>query len=123
MKLYIQLEENDEIKTASVTALIRAISEWLPESGCNAEQMAAAEQQEQSEDDGILPQVGLYLQVKRRAELKVPLNFLYTQAKKHKVEFVVGIVDEKTGEQEDVCFFGYEEGKPDAFEISNYLGL
>ncbi len=136
MKLYIQLEHDDETKAATVTGLNSAIEAWLPEAGTKATQILApnmdaieADAEEGIEEDleeyleETVADVGLYIEVKRRAELKTPLNFLYTLAKKHKVEFVVGIIDDKTGEQEDVCFFGHEEGKPDAFEISNYLGL
>ena len=52
-----------------------------------------------------------------------PLKKLYAIATKQKIEFVVGIVDDKTGESEEVCYFGKQEGMPDVFEIANYLGL
>lgn len=70
-----------------------------------------------------LPPLGIHLAVKRKAALKAPLNFFYTLAKQHKQEFVLGILDKGTGATEEVCYFGFEEGKPDAFEVSNYIGL
>jgi len=54
-------------------------------------------------------------------KLKEPLNTLNDLAKKHKCDFSVGIIDE--GKRTDVCFFGFEEGRPDMFEIANYLSL
>ena len=70
-----------------------------------------------------LPPLGIHLAVKRKAELKAPLNFFYTLARQHKQEFVLGILDKDTGATEEVYYFGFEEGKPDAFEVSNYIGL
>ena len=42
-------------------------------------------------------------------------------AKAYKCDFVVGYVEQS--EREDVCFFGHEEGRADAFEVACYLGL
>ena len=63
------------------------------------------------------------LKVKNKFKLKDPLNFLYTLAKTHKCEFVIAMACQETGEIQDVCYFGYEEGRPDLFEIANYLSL
>jgi hypothetical protein len=69
------------------------------------------------------PKLGLRLQIKSKFKLKDPLNFLHQLAKTHKCEFAVAIYDTKTDSTEDVCYFGYEEGQPDLFEIANYLDL
>lgn len=66
-------------------------------------------------------ELGVELSVKNNSKLKDPLNALYKIAQKHQCEFVVGQIDD--GEYADVCYFGYEEGRPDYFEIGNYLGL
>lgn len=68
-------------------------------------------------------QLGLSLNIKSKFKLKDPLNFLHDMAKQHKCEFVIAIISEDSGETEDVCYFGYEEGKPDLFEVASYLGL
>lgn len=67
--------------------------------------------------------LGLSLKLKSKFKLKEPLNFLYEIAARYKCEFVVAELDDKTGEAEPVCYFGYEEGRPDLFEMANYLGL
>lgn len=64
--------------------------------------------------------LGVLLQPKEPKHLIAPLNALYALAKTLNCEFVVGVVN--GGDYEDVCFFGKEEGKPDAFEIASYLG-
>lgn len=79
----------------------------------------------ESSDESLdgLPTIGMHLSVKRPAGLKAPLNLLYGLAKQYKQEFVLGIRDNKTGETENICFFGFQEGKPDAYEVACYIGL
>jgi len=67
--------------------------------------------------------LGSRLEVKKNSQLKNPLNFFYGVAKFHKLEFVIAMQDEDSGDWEEVCFFGYEEGRPDIFEVACYLGL
>jgi hypothetical protein len=66
-------------------------------------------------------EIGYELSISKTQKLKDPLNFLYTVAKEHKCEFVIGLVEDE--KYQDVCFFGHEEGRPDMFEIAHYLGL
>jgi len=66
-------------------------------------------------------EVGLELTISKAQKLKDPLNQLYDFAKKYKCDFSVGIIEE--AKRSDVCFFGFEEGRPDMFEIANYLEL
>ena len=67
--------------------------------------------------------LGLQLTIKSKFKLKDPLKFLYEVAKTHQCEFVISMMDEETGNTEDVCYFGFEEGKPDMYEVANYLDL
>lgn len=67
--------------------------------------------------------LGFALRVKSKFKLKEPLNFLYDLAKKYQCEFVVSEYDAKSESSEAVCYFGFEEGRPDLYEIANYLGL
>ncbi len=125
MKLYIQIDDQDELETAAVKAIRAEIATWLEATESMATPIGATEMAaDGDEGEGEMQSpLGIHLQVKRRAHLKAPFSFLYPLAKKHKSEFVVGIIDEKSGDQEEVCYFGFEEGKPDVYEISNYLGL
>lgn len=65
--------------------------------------------------------LGITANLKRAKHLNEPLKALYAIAKEHKCDFVTGVIDGDT--YEDVCYFGCEEGKPDPFEISSYLGF
>ena len=66
-------------------------------------------------------ELGLDINLSKPEKLKEPLNFLYKLAQEHKCEIVVGLVEEQ--DYRDVCFFGFEEGRPDLFEIANYLSV
>ena len=66
-------------------------------------------------------EVGYEISISKTQKLKEPLNFLYSLAKTHQCEFVVGQIEGEA--YQDVCYFGYEEGRPDMFEIAHYLGL
>jgi hypothetical protein len=67
--------------------------------------------------------VGICMKLKSKFKLKDPLSFLYELSKKYKCEFVVAEYDSQADLAEAVCYFGFEEGEPDMFEIANYLGL
>ncbi len=67
--------------------------------------------------------LGLALQLRSKFKLKDPLNFLYELAKKYQCEFVVAEYDDDSDVAQEVCYFGFEEGRPDLHEIANYLGL
>lgn len=98
-----------------------AVSEPLPKEATTVEELAAL-----TEVDFAMPEAvdfGLTLSIKNKKHLQEPLNFLNKIAQSNKCEFVVGYFNETTNKKEDVCFFGFEEGKPDLFEIANYLGL
>ena len=60
---------------------------------------------------------------KRRSELRKALDHLHSLAKQYRCDFVVGLASSNKGPAQDICYFGYEEGKPDVHEIANYLGF
>jgi porphobilinogen deaminase len=66
--------------------------------------------------------VGIHAEINNKRHLKKPLKFLYSLAKTHEKDFVIGEI-KASGEHQDVCFFGFEEGRPDESEIENYLDL
>ncbi len=102
-----------------------SISQWVEQNPTNVDliNQCCTETGSETSSRAEFPALGIHLAVKRKAELKAPLNFFYTLAKQHKQEFVLGLRDKGTGATEEVCYFGFEEGKPDAFEVSNYIGL
>lgn len=115
MRLYILLDDESPEEVAD--KLMKAISGWLEEADLDAQ---AVDIREGEFDDW---QLGIVLETKRTSGLKKPLEFLYKQAKKMEREFVIGFYDKESGEREDVCYFGCEEGRPDVDEVALYLGL
>lgn len=107
LSVYCESPEMDDF----VEEASEAIDQWL-KSATGTTELLRTEQR-----------LGLALDVKKSNHLKSPLKFLYDLAKKYKQEFVVAMLDESSNEWEEICFFGDEEGRPDAFEISCYLGL
>ncbi len=111
MKIYM-LAEHDDLDEVGET-MAEAISTWAATITRPVKVISP------TEDD---LQVGIIMDVGKKIALKEPVNYLYTLAKEHKAEFVIGIISDD-GSQEKVCFFGFEEGKPDINEIAQYLGL
>ena len=128
MDLFIYLD-GTHIEPAQYDKVSRPIGEsistWVDQNPTNVElvDQRSNDADGDSSNSSAMPALGVHIAVKRKAELKAPLSFFYTLAKQHKQEFVLGIVDQKSGATEEVCYFGFEEGKPDAFEVSNYIGL
>lgn len=121
MKIYIYAESDDMETIAE--PMSEAIASWVKKSDGSA--TLINEHHVPGEDETGEPfwNLGINLVAERRSDLKKALEFLYTQAKEHKCEFVVGIASSNKGPAQDICFFGYEEGKPDAYEIANYMGF
>jgi len=120
MKIYLHLE-SDEIEEVA-DEVILAISEWLKE-GKSSAQLVNANVENGAEGGRTGWDIGLTIETNKKAILAKPLNFLYELAQAEKQEFVVGIYDESNSSYENVCYFGYEEGKPDLHEVASYLGL
>lgn len=111
MKIYMLVEHDDLDEVAE--SLVQKITEWQQQQGENIQLITPT-------DDAF--EMGIIVETGKKIALKESVNFLYQLAKEHKAEFVVGIQDE-SGSRENVCFFGYEEGRPDINEIGQYLGL
>lgn len=111
MKVYFRIDAPDfgEQTEDAITAL----DEWAAARGEHATLV--------NENDGSTWALGADMTIKAAKQLIEPLNGLYAFAKTYRCDFVVGYFDDD--QQEDVCYFGHEEGKPDAFEIGCYLGI
>lgn len=97
------------------TALNQAITTWLVNAPFPISSLEEAE--------NPLSKSGITFTLKSKQKLKEPLNLMYQQAKTLKCEMVVAEINASTNLMEEVCYFGYEEGKPDLYEIANYLSL
>ena len=123
MELYIYIDGSDLDEIAE--PIENSIRGWI----ANGYDKVSLVNQRDMEAVGLseadLPDwdLGVNIKVKGKSELKEPLNFLYSLAKKYKRDFVIGIFDPQSGVAEDVCYFGREEGRPDIHEISSYLEL
>lgn len=111
MKVYFRIDAPDfgEQKEDALAAL----NAWVAERAEHATLINAEDEQGW--------QLGADLNVKAAKQLIEPLNGLYAFSKQFRCDFVVGFFDGDS--QEDVCYFGNEEGKPDAFEVACYLGI
>ena len=118
MELYILLDGllEDERPENTAKKLMTALSDWLDEADGD---LSLVDQRSELLEDW---QIGLALNCRRKAELKAPLLFLSDWAKKAEKEFVIGLYA-SNGDREDVCYFGFEEGRPDVNEIAMYIGL
>ena len=121
MKRYIFLDGQDLQEVEA--PICSAISAWLEETEAEAVLVNSKSDNEDATAGAQAWRLGLEMTLSKGKKLKAPIKFLYTLAKEYKRDFVVGVFDEQTGEPEDVCYFGNEEGAPDVFEISSYLGV
>ena len=113
MQIYIMVDKPEfEDKEADAVA---AITQWVGEDNPHATLVHVAESEEAEF------QLGIEMQIKAAKQLIPPLNEFYKIAKTFKCDFVVGSIEGE--DREDVCFFGYEEGRADAFEVGCYLGF
>ncbi len=124
MKISITVDtSNPEVELAKKAQDIEAsLVDWL-----NSHKVEAALINEQPEvladADNSEFKLGLLVKAKKPIHLKDPLNFLYGLAKQQKIEFAVATVTEDNEQEEAVCYFGHEEGRPDMFEIACYIDL
>lgn len=117
MDLYM-LAEHDDLSDFS-DALYSDIQKW-----CAAKPSMRAVYRRKGGTEAPLStreiEVGIEFSANKTQKLKDPLNFLNGLTNTYKCDFVVGVIDEVP---RDVCYFGYEEGRPDMYEFANYLGL
>lgn len=123
MQLYIYCDTSkleDEDMTAFIShgkKVITKLEAFLLENDQLRGELHSDIDQEYAEDIKI----GLDFHVKKPKQLEKPLNFFNDLSKEYKLDFVLGLFTD--GKPEDVCFFGFEEGKGDSFMISRYVGL
>lgn len=113
MQIYMMVDQPDFGEQES--AVVAAVAEWVGEHNPHATFVHVA----QSDDSEF--QLGVEMQIKAPKQLIGPLNDFYKLSKTFKCDFVIGAIDGEN--REDVCFFGHEEGKADAFEVGCYLGF
>jgi len=117
MKIYLYLDNDDAGAVRDLAeSMVAAMATWLIASRSSAALVDCHEGGRSGRD------IGLTIDTNRRSTLAKPLDFLYELATAHQQEFVIGIVDEQAV-YEDICYFGFEEGKPDIHEVASYLGL
>lgn len=118
MKIYL-FSEHDDIEEVR-SALAKELSEWAePKTTVtfinrDIESVKAPKTQRPVE-------LGVELSISKVQKLKEPLNALYKMSKSFHCDFVVGVIDDEA--YQDVCYFGDLEGRPDMYEIANYLGM
>ena len=126
LQIYIDTSDLEPDRLKEISPLIlKSISDWISEQKLSITLISnpTAYMNKEQEDNLADEKLGVHIQVKSKFKLKEPLNFLYTLAKTYKCEFIIAMVDSDSGELEEVCYFGHEEGRPDLFEIANYLSL
>ncbi len=114
MQLYIYVASDnlDEL----VEPISEVLTQWVGEASDRRQLVNLSEEN----------RLGVNILIESKNQLTKPLKFLYSLAKEHKCDFVVGKFEGEAlgeGAMEDVCYFGYEEGRPDNFEMASYLEL
>jgi len=114
MQLYIYVASDnvDEL----VEPISEVLNQWVGEASDRRQWVNLPEED----------RLGVNITIESKNQLTKPLKFFYSLAKEHKCDFVVGKFDGDSlgeGVMEDVCYFGYEEGRPDNFEMASYLEL
>lgn len=66
-------------------------------------------------------QLGISQTVKKKPQLKFPINLFNDLAKKYQIDCEVGSLS--GGTREPISYFGHEEGKGDSYMIAQYLDL
>lgn len=119
IQIYIDTHDLDsEAKNELTANASKDMAEWITQQSQSISLISDA-----NDEQGEADKLGMHINVKSAYKLKDALNFLYTLAKKYKCEFVIAQIQPDTGDAEEVCYFGHEEGRPDLFEIANYLSL
>ncbi len=122
LKIYIDNSDLELDRLEEIFLPIhKAISDWISEQKLNIRPLP--NQLHDKAIELLSEKLGIHIHVKSKFKLKEPLNFLYSLAKTYRCEFVIAMVASDSGDTEEVCYFGHEEGRPDIFEIANYLSL
>ncbi len=124
LQIYIDTSDIELDRLQEIQPLVtKTISNWISEQKLNIKLLPTLMIDTDKEQDVVDEKLGIHVSVKSKFKLKEPLNFLYSLAKSYKCEFIIAMVDSESGDLEEVCYFGFEEGRPDLFEIANYLSL
>ena len=124
LQIYIDTSDIELERLEDITPLIvQSISEWVGNKKQVVSLSSGVESDAEDQGDIFDKKLGIQFSVSSKFKLKDPLNFLYSLAKAHKCECAIAILDSESGDTEEVCFFGFEEGRPDLYEIANYLSL
>jgi len=123
MNIYILVDGSDHNEYAQ--ALAEAIQLWIKEGQGNVQLINEKGSLAADAKQWELPSwdLGIGFATSKKAKLKKPLEFLHALAETLQLDFVVGIQDEDTGQRENICYFGFEEGAPAPYEVASYLGL
>ncbi len=65
--------------------------------------------------------IAINAQVKKPNHLKPAVELFNTLAEQYQIDFVLGLIE--NDQKEEICYFGYEEGKGDTQTIAMYLGI
>jgi len=126
MQIYILLDTSNLIDISELEVdlekLLDDLKSWLKESDFAAEIVEENLPSDELSDPSEIS-AGIKFNISKRQRLKDPLNFIYSLAKSNKCEFSIAYYDKKSQAIEEVCYFGFEEGKPDLYEVATYLGL
>lgn len=121
LTFYIECDDFDDIKTLALERL----DAWMQDNPRKIKLLVAPDDLDHGDLEQIdfIEQLGLQLTITRKSQLKVPLKFLYQMATELKCEFAFGYLPSGASQSETICYFGYEEGKPDLIELGTYANL
>jgi hypothetical protein len=123
MEIYLliacdRLEEAQEKKLRNNLASIQADLQTYVEENQVASVSLINECESEDVEDWEL---GITQVVKKKPQLKFPVNLFNDLAKKYQIDCEIGSLDGDI--REPVSYFGHEEGKGDAYMIGSYLDL
>ena len=125
MKTYIYVDcLDDEAFKESKTSIASQISDWVKTRKSNilfvdSENNIPADILVSRSDHDL----GVIIDTRKPVTLGKVLDYLQDIAKTHSLDFVIGFFNEESKAAEDVCYFGYEAGRPDIDEVACYLGM
>ncbi len=123
MQIYLYAEADDLEEIAN--PLSDALSRWIKKTNLTVQLINDRHEPalESNESNEAFWNIGINLTAERRSDLRKSLDFLYKLATEQRCEFVVGLASTEAVPAKDICYFGYEEGRPDVHEIAHYLGF
>jgi len=117
MQIYIYAEADNLEEIAA--PLADKLSHWVKKSKLSVEYINHQSDFGSDNNREAFWNLGIHISAKRRSDLRKTLEFLYKLSKEQHCEFVVGLASSETSPATDICYFGYEEGRPDTHEIAH----